>query len=366
MIYKINKDKCYSIEGKLILNNRYTKVEGDVYNSSYVQNTLGSDTVQLTNEQAGVISTPGNGGVNTGEWTGPINAREYYYRYYSFRTFYKTVDLGTLTTTELMDRDLSSFVTTITTKGDTVNSKTATYGIGAPQVSIRVNPPYTESNMAAVNEKVTNDCKEYLGTCNVNYNNITYFSVNPILYVITKIEVYYADLLFSEYPTIEDKQDPSLYTKKAGEVSIDDEIDYTVLATIFTQESTSFSQGQDNSLLTFKLKDNELFNYAATYEEEEDSKGLMLTVADRILNNYIKGKQVVTIECPTLTVIDTEGIAYNNFIFEPGQYFYIEDEVENSLFYYKLTNTPKLFEIISADYSKEMWTIMFKEVAIVS
>lgn len=363
MIFKLKKDECYSIDGKLILNNRYTKVEGDIYNSAYVQNSLGNASGTLTNEQAGVISTSGNGGAQTDKWTGPINAREYYYRYYSFRTYYKTLDLGTLTTTELMDINMNSFVTKITTSGDASNSMTATFGEGAPDVKILTYPPMSWTNISQVDAKALSDAKKYLGTCNVNYKNITYFSVNPVLYVITKIEVWYADLLWSEYPSIADKQDPSLYTHKYGQVTINDDINYQVLSTIFLQESVNFSQGTDNSMLTAKLKNNELFNYAAKFEEDGNSSGLMLTVANRILQNYRRGKQVVTIECPTLNIEDMDGNVHTNHLFEAGQYFYILDEVDNSLFYYKLTNIPKIFELVSAEYSKEKWTIILKEVA---
>lgn len=353
MIYKLSKDKCYSINGKLILNNRYTKIEGDVWDSGYVKNLLKADSAILADETFGKETVDPNKYIYT---DGPqIGAQQHYLRY-GYKFYYKKKNLGQLSSTEIMDKNINSFETIITSTGGDGQPKTAVYGVGLPDFS--VDYPKGSSNISI--NGYLNNAKKWLGLCKVSYENISSFAVTPTIYVLSKIEVWYSDTTaILIYPS--GILPPNTL---GGSISIDDTVNYQVSSTNFFQESADFSYGQDNSLLTYKIPTNELFNIDATYEENSNTTGLMVKVAETILNNYKKGKQVVTIECPTLNLTNIDGEIDNKHIFEVGEYFYIEDEIGNSLFYYKLTNIPKIFELISAEYVKETWTLILKEVAI--
>lgn len=349
-IFKLSKDKCYSINGKLILNNRYTKIEGDVWDTGYVQNLLKADSAVLADQTLGKETTDPNKYVYT---DGPqIGATTYYYKY-GYKFYFKKKSLGQLSSTEIMDKNINSFETIISSTGDANVTKTASYGTGMPDISVN----YPSGTVSI--QKYLDNAKKWLGLCKVYYENITSFTVTPTIYVLNKVEVWY-----SRTSAILVHPGGIPPDTLGGSVSINDTINYQVSSTNFFQESADFSYGEDNSLLTYKIPNNELFNIDASYDEDSISTGLMVKVADRILKNYKRGKQVVTIECPTLNLTDTDGNVDNHHIFEVGEYFYIEDEVGNSLFYYKLTNIPKIFELISAEYVKETWTLILKEVAI--
>lgn len=343
MIYKLSKDNCYSINGKLILNNRYTKIEGNVFDSQYVQNNLASDTATLSSETLGETITD----TKVYAFQGPMIITYYRWRY---KIYYKSVNLGVLSSTEIMDKNISSFITRITPSGDSSVQRTAVYGVGMPAITVN----FPTGTIHSDGREFIDKAKEYLGICNVYYSGITSFTVTPTIYVISKIEIYYTNNTAASNPV----------WHLNGTVTINDDINYQVFSTNFMQESSNFSYGEDNSLLTYKLPDNELFDANAAYVENSTSLGLIIKVAQTILNNYKKGKQVITIECPTLNLVNIEGDIDNQHIFEVGECFYIEDEIGNSLFYYKLTNIPKIFELISAEYVKETWTLTLKEVAI--
>ena len=342
MIYKLSKDKCYSINGKLILNNRYTKVEGNVFDSQYAQNNLASDTATLNSESLGETVTDSK----TYAFQGPMLITYYKWQY---RIYYKSVNLGVLSSTEIMDKNISSFITRVTPSGDSSAQRIASYGVGMPAITIN----FPTGTIHSDGREFIAKAKEYLGICNVYYSGITSFTVTPTIYVISKIEIYYSNNSAASNPT----------WNLNGTVAINDDVNYQVFSTNFMQESSNFSYGEDNSLLTYKLSDNELFDANAEYVENSVSSALIVKVAQTILSNYKKGKQVVTIECPTLNLANIDGKIDNNHIFEIGECFYIEDEIGNSLFYYKLTNIPKIFELISAEYIKETWTLILKEVA---
>lgn len=355
MIYKLSKDNCYSINGKLILNNRYTKIEGDVWDTGYVENLLKTDSTTLADETFGKDATDPRKFSYT---DGPhIGALQHYVRY-GYKFYYKKKNLGQLSSTEIMDKNINSFETIITSTGGDNEPKTAVYGIGLPDFS--VDYPDTPIIGGISTNDYLEHAKKWLGLCKVYYENISSFTVTPTIYVLSKVEVWYSDttaiLIYPQGIVPPDTL--------GGSVNIDDTVNYQVSSTNFFQESADFSYGEDNSLLTYKIPNNELFNIDATYEENSVITGLMVKVAETILNNYKRGKQVVTVECPTLDIVNTDGEIDNQHIFEVGEYFYIENEVGNSLFYYKLTNIPKIFELISAEYVKETWTLTLKEVAI--
>lgn len=352
MINKLSKDKCYSINGKLILNNRYTKIEGDVWDSGYVKNLLKSGSTTLADETFGKETIDPRKFSYT---SGPQIGAQHYAIKYGYKFYYKKKNLGQLSSTEIMDKNINSFETLVTSTGGDNKQKTAVYGIGLPDFS--VDYPSTPLVGGISKDDYLNHAKKWLGLCKVYYENISSFTVTPTIYVLSKIEVWYSQTAGYPNPV----PNPN---KLGGSISINDSVNYQVSSTNFFQESADFSYGEDNSLLTYKIPNNELFNIDASYDEDSISTGLMVKVADRILKNYKRGKQVVTIECPTLNLTDTDGNVDNHHIFEVGEYFYIEDEVGNSLFYYKLTNIPKIFELISAEYVKETWTLILKEVAI--
>ena len=182
---------------------------------------------------------------------------------------------------------------------------------------------------------------------------MTSYTVTPTIWYISQVQIRFSYALPGA---------GSGDTEAATMVQIEN-LYYTVSSTNFFQESASYAYGENNSVLTYKLPNNELFDLESYYVEGENQKPIITEASQRILDNYKKGKQVVSITCPTLDIEDTDGNVYYKHLFEPGQYCYVLDEVDISLFNYKLTNIPKIFEIISAEYVQEIWNLVLKEVA---
>ena len=348
MIYKLKKSDCYNISGKLILNNKYSKVEGDQYNSYYVKRQLysGNEYVDLG------VNTIG-GKADDSKYYHPsktINIYRFHYRFY-----YRKLECKELVSTDLMNTDLSSFSTTVS--GSNIEEKTALLGSGMPSItpsfpSLSDLTIYTTNTfMEKALARLGGHAKKWLGKCLVSYSNITSYTVTPTIWYVSQIQIRYGYL-----------PSESADTNLAATISIDN-FNYTVNSTNFFQESSNYEYGENNSLTTYKLPDNELFDIESYFIDANEKKSLISVVSKRILDNYKKGKQVVNIECPTLDVEDTDGNMHTKHLFEPGQYFYILDEVGSSLFNYKLTNIPKIFEIISAEYVQESWNLVLKEVA---
>lgn len=351
MIYKLNKSDCYNISGKLILNNKYSKVEGDQYNSYYVKKELYSG-----NEGTFSAHTIGGRATDTKEYRPNQGLVIYNYKF-QYVFYYRKLEAGQLVSTELMDTNLTSFSTSL--QGSNASKKTAQLGSGMPAITASF-PSLSDLTIYNANTffdkavaRLSDHALQWLGTCVVSYSDITSFTVTPTIWYISQIQIRFS----YDTPGFGDgSDDDAAMVQLSG-------LTYTVNSTNFFQESASYSYGEDNSILTYKLPDNELFDIDSYFIESEENKPIITKVSERILNNYKKGKQVLNIECPTLDIEDTNGTIYAEHLFEPGQYFYILDEVGSSLFNYKLTNIPKVFEIISAEYVQEGWNLVLKEVA---
>lgn len=339
MIYKIKKDDCYKISGSLVLNNRYTKVTGKSFSSGYMQKTLGNEYVNTTAEDETYFVHD-----NTATWKVGN-----YWTQFAFKYYYKQYDLGTLTSSTIMDLNSSSFSTKITYDGglkEAINSTKPS----TPGPSSYIKYDYTSSPGLQL-DATLNACKSLLGNCSVQYNDLTLYSVSPILKVVYKIELMWG--------MSSDKNNIPVPDQIAGTVKMDTEVQYNIVSTNLYQTSNEFGLGVDDFVQTFRLSNNVLFDI----DSKQNNDLLIEAVANTILNNYKKGKQVVKITCPMLDIQDVDGNKYINHLFEQGQYFYILDEIGTSLFNYKLTNVPKIFEIISAEYVHEVWNLILKEVA---
>lgn len=339
MIYKIKKDKCYKITGSLVLNNRYSKVEGNSFSSGYAQTTLGNDYANPTGYDE--ITFVHN---EYSRWK--IND---YWTEFAFRYYYKEYAIGTLTSNTIMDLNVSSFSTKVTYDGGTKTARNySSPETPIPNASNYISyDPSSGFNLS----KTLENMKKLFGNCSVQYNDISLYSVTPVIKVVYKIE-----LLAGQSSSSNNVPTPSSVW---GTVEMDQEIQYTVLSTNLYQSSSNFESGENSSLETYSLSDNTLFDI----DSKRNNTVLIEEVANTILKNYKKGKQVVKIECPVMSLQTINDSISNNHIFETGQYFYILDELDNSLFYYKLTNVPKLFELISAQYLQESWNLVLKEVA---
>ena len=116
MIFTIKKDDCYKISGTLILNNKYTKIEGKTYSSGYTQKTLGNDYAQPTSEvESSFVHN------EYSSWT--IGK---YYTKFALRYYIKEYDLGSLTSSTIMDLNVSSFSTKVTYDGGTKDARVFT------------------------------------------------------------------------------------------------------------------------------------------------------------------------------------------------------------------------------------------------
>lgn len=344
MIYNINKDDCYKISGSLVLNNKYVKVEGNTFSSGYVQKTLGNEYANPTSDEDGV------GYDFSAQYDlGRYKVGDYWTRF-GLRFYYKTYEIRELTSDTILDVNVSAFNTKVTSEKNTVTANVGPVPTGVG------NGRYVEyitygSNGGYQHEATVNNVKKYLGCASVEYSNITLYSVKPIIRVVYKIE-----LMMGQSSDRNNVPNPRTVIDT---VSMGTEIQYSVLCTSLYQTSNEFNLGVDSPIETYKLANNVLFDIAS----KRDEMPLIEAVATTILNNHAKGKQIVKIQCPTLDIKDADGNISSEHLFEPGQYFYILDEVGDSLFKYKLTNIPKIFEIISAEYVQENWNLVLKEVA---
>lgn len=347
MIFYLNKKDAYEIRGKLIANNKLTQIEGDLFNTYYASKPLAEGTVTTSNDGSQLLQEVQE---RFHWWQNVVLA---YTMNIKLRAYYRTIDLGQFTSDEIIDTNINSFLMNVSYDNNGTQTESVPISSEPPGIILgfkgveQTSDDYGADLLNAYSDYV----KKFLGLSTVWYSNITNKSVNVTLHYIHKVEVW-----FGKIQDNFDRADPSPDTlKSATTIS---SIDYSLYSSNFNQESSPYSYGDYKLGYIYKLPTNELFDSNSTYNGDL----LIEAVSKRLLQNYKNGKQVVQVTYPLTSIETEEGDFQHNFVFQPGMFFIIKDELGTSLFNYKQTNIPKIFELISAEYNREIWYLTLKEV----
>lgn len=360
MIIKIDASKIYSMDGKLILGNKYKRVEGNLFETGFNAVTIATGSKGNNTQYQTYYDSP-DGRVFY-EWSpgGGIGQPDRYTNSsWGLRIFYEVIrcEVAHSTSDPVMETNTSDFYMDITVDGN----KTRVTHTPSPIPSMLWTRPSSPASGLGTAALYVPAAESLIGKAAMTVVSADYYNAVVDVGVITKVEIW-QNIKLSQggHLTYYSPFESSGEVEQTAEVS---SYNFNIFNNTFFTDSNPYELGDADKKYTYKYADNLLITENSIYNiNEENSLSLIQRLFGKILENYDNGKQVVTLSISEGDYIDKNGNKLAGHIFEVGQYVELYDDT-TPLIYYKLSNICKLFEIMECEYINEQWNLVLKEVA---
>lgn len=360
MLIKIDLSQIYSMDGKVILGNKYRRAEGNLFETGYTAVTVATGAKGSTVYQTSDIESPDYRRFYKLVSMGSVGRPETYSTStWGLKIFYDTIRcvIQHSTSDPVMETNTSDFYTDIKTTSTNERLTHSAYAI-PPTNWTRPSGPVSGGSTGTAS--MYNDAvASLLGNAAMSVVEADYYNAIVDVSVITKVEVW------------ENNKDST-----GGPLSYFDPFDggsvksthnlqtysFSVFNNTFIVDSNPYELGSQEKKYVYKYPDNWLITEMSTYTKDGTAKPLIENLFQNIISNYRNGKQVVNLSISEGDYKDADNNNLSNHIFEVGQYIKLYDDM-TPLIYYKLSNECKIFEITECEYIDEHWNLVVKEVA---
>lgn len=352
MIVKIDLSQIYDMNSKLILGNKYKRVEGKLYETGYSPVTIATGSMGNEVFSSGSKDSP-DGRIFS--YMRPSIGGGYDFASYGLRIRYEVIrcEVYHSTSDPVMETKTSDFFTDLSYSG---TKKRLTHSISPIPDMFWLKPELIIGTGSASN--YASAAKSLLGNGAMTVVSADYYSAVIDVGVITSVEVW-SNSKWSLDPYLE-SLNPFSGSKEAT-YSLSN-YTFNVLNNTFYKDSNPYTYGDTDKKYTYKYYDNILITENSKVTNNDSEISLIEYLYNKITVNYKNGKQVVNLSISEGNYkLDDDSISYNH-LFELGQYIQLYDGL-TPLIYYKLTNIVKTFEIIECEYRDESWNLIVKEVS---
>ena len=362
MIIKIDLSQIYSMNGKVILGNKYRRAEGNLFETGYSAVTIAtgskgnnvfSSGSEETVDRRVFYQYEGGSGIGS--------ADRYSNATWGLKIFYEIIrcEVAHSTSDPVMETKTSDFYVNIV--ADTTKNRITHLPSPIPSMYWELpDAPAAGTGSAAM---YSSAAKSLLGKAAMTVVSADYYNAVVDVGVITKVEVwqnyqlsegghltYYDPFTGHGGGSVKATHQLSSYT-------------FSVFNNTFMVESNPYEFGATEKKYVYKYPDNWLITEKSTYTDNNGRlKALIENLFENIISNYRNGKQVVKLAVSEGSYKDTNNNKLTNHIFEVGQYIKLYDDT-TPIIYYKLSNVCKVFEITECEYLNEQWNLILKEVA---
>lgn len=350
MIVKIDLSQIYDMNSKLILPNKYRRVEGNLFEVGYSLVTVdtGSGGSGTTTS-----STSADGRVFSKAGPSSIGRYPYMNDSWGLKIFTETttIEIAHSTSDPVMQTKTSDFFMDLTANGKKVRyTHTPT---GWPSTSW--DRPARPVNSVGSASMYKSAAESLLGNAGMTVLSADYYNAKIRIEVITKVEVW--------DKVVETEGGPASYYSPfdGGTVQATYNLsfyNYSILNNTFYNDSNPYVKGATDKKYNYKYPDNMLI----TEQSKFDELSLIEKLFDTVIANYFNGKQVIKLSVAMDDYVDDKGNKLENHIFELGQYVQLYND-NTPLVYYKLTNICKTLEIVGVEFVNEQWNLVLREVA---
>ena len=358
MILKIDLGQTYNMDSKLILGNKYKRVEGNLYEAGFAAVTIATGSKGNDVYSTNYIDSSDGRIFYDYQPSGAIGQPDRFtHSHWGLRIYYETVrcEVAHSTSDPVMETNTSDFYADITI--NKVKTRVTHTPEPIPNTSwVRPSAPWQAIGSA---DMYTSAANSLLGRAAMTVVSADYYNAVVDVSVIVRVEIW------NNLQTTTSSSIGSLNPfggSNKGTVNLSG-YSFNVFNNTFFTDSNPYELGEAEKKYTYKYADNLLISEHSTFTNADGSViQLIEKLYNNIIINYQNGKQIVHLSVSEGDYKLIDDTISTNHLFEVGQYVQLYNGT-TPLIYYKLSNIVKIFEIVECEYIQEQWNLVLKEVA---